>query len=123
MPVERLLALPQARSANVAFLAAVAAWRVGLLFAYLRHRAEFSRWLSIVALLLPVAGIIVVLTALNREQAVFELMSGLREDSTPADAAYAALSLITAFALISFPVLVVAYAVAIVLRHRSGATR
>ena len=123
IPVERFLALPQARSANVAFLAAIAAWRVGLLYAYLRRRAEFPRWLSVVALLLPTAGVIVVLTALNLEQAVFDLMSGLHDDSTPADAAYSALALITAFALILFPALVAAYIAGIVLRRRSAAAR
>ena len=116
IPVERFMELPRARSVNVAFLAVVAAWRVGLLGTYLKRRAEFPIWLTVVALLLPVVAIIVLLMALNLERAVFDVMSGLHDDSTPADAAYAALSVITFISFISFPVLALAYGAAVVFR-------
>lgn len=116
IPVERFMDLAHARSVNVAFLAVVAAWRVGLLGTYLKRRAQFSIWLSIVALLLPIVAIIVLLTALNLERAVLDVMSGLRDDSTPADAAYAALATITFLSVISFPILAVGYIGAVAYR-------
>jgi len=122
IPVERFLDVRLARMANVLFLGSIAAWRVGLLGTYLRRRAEFSRWLSAVALLLPVAGIVTALTVLNLERAVFNVMAGLREDATPADTSYFALFLLTALAIFSFPALLIAYLAAIFVRRRARRT-
>lgn len=117
IPVERSLDLASARTANVTFLAIVAVWRVALLGTYLRRQAGFPIWLAVVALLLPVVAIVVALTALNLERAVFDLMSGLRDDASPADAAYAVLVLITGLSFISFPVLFISYLGAVVVRR------
>lgn len=117
IPVERFLSLPHARRANVAFLATVAVWRVALLGTYLRRRAGFRPWLAIVALLLPVVVTITALSLLNLEKAVFDLMAGLREDHTPADAAYAFLFFITSFAFLASPALALVYLFALIVRR------
>jgi hypothetical protein len=66
-----------------------------------------------VAVLFPVDLIIVALTLMNLEKAVFELMAGRRSaPSTPNDTAYANLVGLTAISNIGLPVLFVAYSVA-----------
>jgi hypothetical protein len=119
IPVERFLTLPQARSANVAFLGVVAAWRVALLGAYLYRSARLSPLVTAVALLLPLALIILALSILNLERAVFDLMSGLRDDGTPSDSVYAVLVILTMYAFIGSPILVALYLIAIFVRWRS----
>lgn len=91
IPVERFLSLDAARHLNVWFLAFVAAWRVGLLAFYLRRLAQLPWYAVIVATLLPLTAIVSALTALNLERAVFDVMSGLREEGTASDQAYGVL--------------------------------
>jgi hypothetical protein len=113
IPVERFMTLEAARTANVWFLAVVAAWRVLLLGLYLRRYGGLAIPMLAVALLLPVALIISALTFLNLEKAVFDLMSGLREDGTANDAAYAVLTALTLLSVAAAPILILSYAVAV----------
>jgi hypothetical protein len=95
IPVERFLDLDTARQVNVWFLAFVATWRVGLLVFYLRRLARLAWYAVIVASLLPLTVIVTALTALNLERAVFDVMSGLRDDGTAGDQAYGVLIALT----------------------------
>ena len=95
IPVERFMDLDAARKVNVWFLAFVAIWRVGLLVFYLRKLAQLPWYGVIVATLLPLTAIVSVLTAMNLERAVFDVMGGLREEGTASDQAYAVLIALT----------------------------
>ena len=59
--------------------------------------------------MLPIMSIIVTLTALNLERAVFDFMGGLREQGTANDDAYAVLTLLTLFSVILFIPFLVGY--------------
>jgi hypothetical protein len=108
IPVERFLDLDTARQINVWFLAFVAAWRVGLLAFYLRRLGRLPWYGVVVATLLPLTAIVSVLTALNLERAVFDVMSGLREEGTAGDEAYAVLVALTFLSmLLVIPLLLV----------------
>ena len=109
IPVERFLDLDAARQVNVWFLAFVAAWRVGLLAFYLRRLAQLPWYGVVVATLLPLTVIVSVLTALNLERAVFDVMSGLREEGTAGDQAYGVLIALTLFSTILVGPLLLVY--------------
>lgn len=113
IPVERLMPLDTARSVNVWFLYTVALWRVLMLGRYLRARTSLSPLLLAAALILPLALIVVVLTLLNLEQAVFDVMSGLRETGTANDEAYRVMVLVTLLSFWSSPILALLYGVAV----------
>lgn len=110
IPVEKFMTLASAQLANMLFLAVVAAWRVALLLRFLLTSGALSWSATLVAGLLPLALIVTVLTVLNLEQAVFDIMGGLRE-KTQYDSAYGVLLLITGLAWLASPVLLIAYAV------------
>ncbi|MBN9417117.1 MAG: hypothetical protein J0I12_16860 [Candidatus Eremiobacteraeota bacterium] len=95
IPVERFLTMSQATSVNVWFLLLVASWRVALLLFYLRRLGGLRPVAILCGGLLPLAAIVNVLTILNLERAVFEIMGGLGREGTPNDGAYAVLILIT----------------------------
>ena len=109
IPVERFTSLEAARSLNVWFLAVVAAWRVGLLFFYLRRHARLPAFSIVVAALLPVTFIIVALTTLNLERAVFDVMGGLRDPGTANDGAYAVLFTLSLLSTLLFIPLLISY--------------
>jgi hypothetical protein len=109
IPVERFTSLETARSLNVWFLAIVAAWRVALLFFYLSRHARLSAFSIAVAALLPITFIVVTLTVLNLERAVFDVMGGLREGGTANDSAYGVLVALTILSTILFIPLLVCY--------------
>ncbi|MBG6210298.1 hypothetical protein IWQ49_004978 [Labrenzia sp. EL_126] len=109
IPVERFMALSSAQTANVWFLLIVAAWRVALFAVFLRRIGKLGTIAVVVAMLLPLALIVTTLTLLNLEQAVFNIMGGLR-DPTSNDMAYGVLALITFFSVIATPVLLIMYA-------------
>lgn len=107
IPVERFTELPTARSLNVWFLATVALWRVALLFFYLRRQARLKIVALVVASLLPLTAIITMLTILNLERVVFDVMGGLRDTGSSNDAAYGVLFGLTMLSmLLIIPVLV-----------------
>ena len=99
IPVESITDLATARTLNVWFLATVAAWRVALLFFFLRRFARLSVLAVFVATLLPIIAIIATLTVLNLERAVFDIMGGLRDSGTENDSAYAVLFVFTLLSL------------------------
>jgi hypothetical protein len=55
---------------------------------------------------------------LNLEQAVFDVMSGLREDGTAGDTAYQYLFLLTGASFVASPVLALVYGFAVWSRRR-----
>ena len=120
IPVEQFLSAGAARSANFWFLATVAVWRVAILGRYLACRTDLSGGLLVAALLLPLALIVVILTLLNLEKAVFDLMGGVRDsERTSNDEAYALLFLLSFYSFMASPVLAIAYGVAVWKRYRA----
>jgi hypothetical protein len=108
-PVQNWTDLDHANSVNVSFLGVVAVWRVGMLIFFLRRLASFD-WIRItVGTLTPLCGIVVALTLLNLEQAVFDAMGGIVERRTPNDAAYEVLFGLTMFSMICIIPLLIAY--------------
>lgn len=120
IPVERFLEIRTAQQVNVGFLAIVAVWRVAMLGRYLAKRTDLSGWILATALLLPLVLILVALTALNLEKAVFTVMAGAREPvPTPGDRAYLYIVLLTGASFVIAPLLVAAYGLAVWLRWRT----
>lgn len=114
VPVERFLTRDGAIVANMWFLGLVAAWRVALFATFLRRDAALSIGRVIVGTLLPLAVIVVALTALNLEHVVFRIMGGLREsDRSSNDGAYVIVLLLSVVSVYIAPILVIAYAVLI----------
>jgi len=108
IPVEKLVTLATANSINAWLLAIVATWRVGLLIFYLRRAGQLKRFPTFVATFLPLTIIVVVLTILNLEQVVFNMMGGISEP-TPNDTAYGVLILLTWVSLPLFVPLFICY--------------
>lgn len=118
IPVERYTDIDTAASINLWFLAVVAAWRLALLFFYLRRFSGLNfAYITIVALL-PVCLIIVTLTVLNLERGVFQIMGGIRE-KTSDDAVNGLLFLLSLFSIMASGPLVIGYGVGIWRRWRS----
>ncbi len=116
IPIERFVDIETAASVNAWFLAVVAAWRLGLLFYFLKKFTELSTTYIALGTLLPMTGIIAMLTYLNLERAVFNIMGGIR-NSTSADAAYQILVTLTMLSTFAFIPLLVAYLAAIYTRR------
>jgi len=117
LPVEKFYSLDTANSLNVLFLAIVATWRVALLVFFLRRLGELDGFSIVVATLLPLTLIIVTLTVLNLEKAVFDFMGGLRE-GTASDASYGILFLLSSFSILLFLPLLLCYLALIVAARR-----
>ena len=117
IPVQNFFNLETANSINAIFLLAVAAWRVGLLFFFLRKFALLDWFSAISAALFPLAFIVAALTILNLDRVVFDLMAGIIEQ-TPNDAAYGILGWMTLFSILAFPVILIGYVAAIVKNNR-----
>ncbi|MFT3807979.1 hypothetical protein [Arenimonas sp.] len=110
IPVERFMSLPAAQAANAWFLGIVASWRVALLMVFLHRVARLEPLIVLIASLLPLTLIVTVLSILNLEHVVFNLMAGIRaEDASPNDVAYLIVLRITMFSVMAFPALLVAY--------------
>tara|TARA_R110002020_G_scaffold21009_8_gene71455 strand:+ start:17110 stop:17787 length:678 start_codon:yes stop_codon:yes gene_type:complete len=107
IPVERFFSISTANIINVWFLAIVAAWRLSLLFYFLKRFTRLDSGNIVLVTLLPIFLIISSLTVLNVHRAVFEIMGGVR-NPTPHDASYAVLTLLTGISMVfSLPLLVV----------------
>ncbi|MEM6807125.1 MAG: hypothetical protein AAF696_37330 [Bacteroidota bacterium] len=101
IPVEMIFSMETSASINAWFLAIVAAWRLGLLYFFLRRFTGLGQGYILLGTLLPVCAIIAILTALNLERAVFNIMGGIRENSSK-DTAYfilVALTFLSSFAV------------------------
>lgn len=114
IPVQMFLGSNEANDINAVFLLIVSVWRVALLVFFLRRFAALNFGYILVAALLPITLIIFALVMLNLEKAVFSIMGGF-SDHTPNDEAFAVLAMISLFAMLAFPVLLVAYIVLIVI--------
>ena len=110
LPVEKFYPLESANGINVLFLGIVAIWRVALLVFFLRRLGELNSFSIVVATLLPLTLIIVTLTMLNLERAVFDFMGGVRE-GTASDASYGFLFMLSFFSLLLFIPIVICYIV------------
>ena len=82
---------------------------MALLVFYLRRYARLEPLAVGIAALLPLTVIVVTLTALNLERAVFEVMAGIGRDPTANDGAYAVLFLLSALSFLSFLPLLMGY--------------
>lgn len=110
IPVERVFTLGTAQVINMWFLLIVAAWRVTLLFLYLKRAAGLSAPAAFVGTFLPLVVVVNALASLNLEHVVFRVMAGLEEDEKSAnDAAYLVLLAITWVSLIAAPILLAVY--------------
>jgi hypothetical protein len=113
MPVERFYSMETARTINVWFLATVATWRVSLLLFYLKRHARLPILTAAVATLLPLMLIVITLTVLNLERAIFNLMGGIREAGTANDEAYAVLVTLTYLSILLFIPICIGYIILI----------
>lgn len=118
IPVERFMLLEDARTVNVWFLVIVAVWRVVLFGRYLVVWTDLSGPILVASLLLPLALVVAALTLLNLEQAVFDVMSGLRDNGTAGDTAYQYLFTLSVFSYLASPVLALIYGFAIWSRRK-----
>lgn len=110
LPVEKFYSIETANEINLLFLTVVATWRVALLIFFVRRLGQLG-WFSLtIGTLLPLTLIVVTLTMLNLEKAVFDFMGGVRE-GTAGDESYAFLALLSFFSVILFIPLVVSYAI------------
>jgi hypothetical protein len=99
------------------FLLIVATWRVALYGVFLKRTAQLRPLALVTALLLPLACIVTALSIFNLEQAVFEIMGGIRSP-TAADKAYFIVLLLTVVSWFATPFLLAFYAYEIYLAQR-----
>jgi hypothetical protein len=110
IPVEQFMPMRTAQAVNAWFLAIVAAWRVGLLFAFLRRVANLGGFTILIGALVPLVVIVNALAFLNLEHVMFEIMAGIRDqDKSGNDTAYAIVWLVSVLSILLAPFLVAAY--------------
>lgn len=112
IPVERFFSIQTANTMNVWFLAIVAAWRLGMLYYFIKHFTKLSAGNILTVTLMPICLIISTLTVLNLHRVVFEIMGGVR-NPTPHDSSYLILMLLTGISMILTVPLLIAYGVGI----------
>lgn len=112
IPVERFFPVGIANTMNVWFLAIVAAWRLGLLYHFLKRFTKLSPGNILTVTLMPICLIISTLTVLNLHRVVFEVMGGIRNPS-PHDSSYLILMLLTGISMFLTIPLLIAYVVGI----------
>src|SRR5690606_12309904 len=100
--------LKTANEINLGFLALVAVWRVALLIWFLQRGAGLSPVASFAGAFFPIALIVIGLTALNLEEAVFNIMSGRDAVHTPNDDSYIIMMMISILSLYAaLPILII----------------
>jgi hypothetical protein len=112
IPVEKFFSIQTANSINAWFLALVAAWRLGLLYFFLKRFTKLSDGNILVVTLMPICLIITTLTILNLHRVVFDIMGG-RTDPSPHDSAYIILLVLTVISAILIIPLLGAYAIGV----------
>ncbi len=117
IPVEKFLSIETSNTINVWFLAIVAAWRLALLYYFLKHFTKLSKGNIITVTLMPICVIISVLTILNLHRVVFNIMGRMR-NPTPHDSSYFVLMLLTGLSLILSIPLLISYGVGIYNRRK-----
>lgn len=118
IPVERYFSIETANTMNVWFLAIVAAWRLGLLYYFLKHFTRLSLGNILTVTLMPICLIISALTVLNLHKVVFQVMGGIRNPS-PHDSSYLILMLLTGVSMILTIPLLIAYGIGIYKRNKN----
>jgi hypothetical protein len=116
IPVEMFFSLETANSINGWFLAIVAMWRVALLVYVLHVLARLDVFSVFAAAFLPLTLVVVALSALNLEKAVFSIMGGITEH-TPNDDAFAILSMLSLISILLFVPLLLLYMVLVIRNH------
>ncbi|WP_108802145.1 hypothetical protein [Aquimarina sp. Aq107] len=122
IPVEKFLSIETSNTINVWFLAIVAAWRLALLYYFLKRFTKLSMGNIITVTLMPICIIISVLTMLNLHRVVFNIMGGMR-NPTSHDSSYMVLILLTGVSLILSIPLLIAYGVGIYNRRKGLNTK
>lgn len=118
IPVEQFVSIKLANNINVWFLAIVAAWRLSLLFNFLKRFTQLSYGNIVTVTLMPICLIITTLTILNLHRVVFNIMGGMRNPS-PHDGSYMVLMFLTVIsAILSIP-LIVLYIIGVSNSYRS----
>lgn len=128
IPVRHGLDLQTAQTVRLWLLAIVAGWRVALLAFYLHRGSGLSGFRWLLAVLFPLLLIIFMLTALNLERVVFDIMGGIHaEDRTVNDGAYGVLFLLSLISVILFlpllPCYLVCSAYAVIGKYGPGSGR
>jgi hypothetical protein len=116
LPVERWTDVESAIGLNIGFLAVVATWRVLLFARYLIVGCALPWYATLVCALLPLSAIVTALSALNLENAVFDLMGGLRREGAGErviDETYKVVVNITFFSWLALMPLLIAYGFAV----------
>jgi hypothetical protein len=113
IPVEKFLSISTANMINVWFLAIVAAWRLSLLYRFLKIFTLLSYGNILVITFMPICLIISVLTALNLHRVVFNIMGGIR-DPNPHESSYFVLMFLTVISVILSLPLLISYIVGVV---------
>jgi hypothetical protein len=117
IPVEKFFSMETANTMNVWFLAVVAAWRLSLLYYFLKHFTKLGTGNILTITLMPICLIITTLTFLNLHRVVFNIMGGQR-NPTPHDGAYSVLIFLTVISAILTLPLLISYGVGIYYRVR-----
>lgn len=117
IPVEKFFSMKTANTINVWFLAIVAAWRLALLYFFLKRFTKLSIWNIITITLMPICVIISTLTMLNLHRVVFNIMGGVR-NPTPHDSSYLVLMYLTGISLVLTIPLLISYALGIYNRRK-----
>ncbi len=118
IPVQMFFDYLTANYINVSFLAVVATWRVALLVFFLRRLGELN-WSSIVVgTLLPLTLIVVALSSLNLDRAVFSIMGGMQQ-LTPNDGVFLVLQGLSLLSVFLFVPLLLSYLIIIATRFSS----
>ncbi|MCP3971971.1 MAG: hypothetical protein GY717_16940 [Rhodobacteraceae bacterium] len=92
--------------------------RRSIYYFFLKRVAKFDNSTAVVVTLLPLAIIVTALVMLNLEQAIFDLMGGIR-DETSTDHAYGLLFFISVLSTFSAPILLIMYALLVYKAHRA----
>lgn len=122
IPIEQFVPMEQAQSINAWALTLVASWRVALYGFFLHTVAGLDGVDWVVALLLPLSAILVTLSALNLEHAVFEIMAGNAASAeTVSDKAYFVVLLLSVFAYFTLPITLIIYFYRIYMKDKKAA--
>jgi hypothetical protein len=117
IPVEKFVSIKTANTVNVWFLAVVAAWRLALLYFFLKRFTGLKAGSILTITLMPICLIITTLTILNLHRVVFNIMGGIR-NPTPHDGAYGVLIFLTGISAILTLPLLISYGVGIYYRRK-----
>jgi hypothetical protein len=115
IPVEKFMTLATANAVNGWFLTIIAIWRLALLFFFLkRYTGLYDIW---TITLMPICVIVTVLSVLNLQNVVFEIMGGFRNPSAN-DSSFTIVMLLSWVSILASVPLLILYIAAIVERHK-----